>query len=55
MQVVGQTMHVGILRSANSQESALEENKRKSRCAIYGLMAAGLHGEPGLGLIIEED
>ena len=48
MPVVQQTMHVGILRSANSQESAVEENIRKSRHAIYGLMAAGLHGENGL-------
>ena len=48
MPVVQQTMHVGILRSANSQESAVEENIRKARRAIYGLMAAGLHGENGL-------
>ena len=48
MPVVQQTMHVGILRSANSQESAVEENIKKARRAIYGLMAAGLHGENGL-------
>ena len=48
MPVVPQTMHVGILRSANSQESAVRENIRKARRAIYGLMAAGLHGENGL-------
>ena len=48
MPVVQQIMHVGILRSANSQESAVEENIRKARRAIYGLMAAGLHGENGL-------
>lgn len=48
MPLVQQTMHVGILRSANSQESAVEENIKKARRAIYGLMAAGLHGENGL-------
>ena len=48
MPMVQQTMHVGILRSANSQESAEEENIRKARRAIYGLMAAGHHGEKGL-------
>ena len=41
-------MHVGILRSANSQESAVDENIKKARRSIYGLMAAGLHGENGL-------
>ena len=48
MPVVTQTMHVGILRSANSQETAVDENIKKARRSIYGLMAAGLHGENGL-------
>ena len=48
MPVVTQTMHVGILRSANSQETAVGENIKKARRSIYGLMAAGLHGENGL-------
>ena len=47
MPVVTQTMHVGILRPANSQESAVGENIKKARRIIYGLMAAGLHGEMG--------
>ena len=41
-------MHVGILRSANSQESPVDENIKKACRSIYGLMAAGLDGENGL-------
>ena len=48
MSVVQETMHMGILRSANSQESAVEENIKTTRRTIYALMAAGLHGENGL-------
>ena len=45
---VSQTMHMGIMRSANTQESAVQENIKKSRMTIYSLMGAGLHGENGL-------
>ena len=38
MPVVTQTMYVGILRSANSQESAVDENIKKARLSIYGLI-----------------
>ena len=48
MPVVQETMHMDILRSANSQESAVEENFKKARRTIYALMATGLHGENGL-------
>ena len=46
--VVSQTMHMGIMRSANTQESAVQENIKKARRTIYSLMGAGLHGENGL-------
>lgn len=36
------------MRSANTQETAVEENIKKVRRTIYGLMVAGLHGENGL-------
>ena len=45
---VSQTMHMGIMRSANTQESALQENIKEARRTIYSLMGAGLHGENGL-------
>ena len=46
--VVTETMHMGIMRSANTQESAVQENIKKARRTIYSLMGAGLHGENGL-------
>ncbi|MEW8547264.1 MAG: hypothetical protein AB2693_27460, partial [Candidatus Thiodiazotropha sp.] len=48
MPVVSESMHMGILRSANSQESAVQENIKKARRTIHSLMGAGLHGENGL-------
>ena len=48
MPVVTQTMHMGIMRSANSQESAVQENIKKARRTVHSLMGAGLHGENGL-------
>ena len=48
MTVVTQTMHMGIMRSANSQESAVQENIKKARRTVHSLMGAGLHGENGL-------
>ena len=46
--VVSQTMHMGIMRSANTQESVVHENIKKARRTIYSLMGTGLHGENGL-------
>ena len=46
--VVSQTMHMGIMRSAHTQESAVQENIKKARWTIYSLMGAGLHVENGL-------
>ena len=48
MPIVQETTHMGISRSANSQESAVEENLKKAQRTIYALMAAGLQGENGL-------
>ena len=48
MPIVQETTHMGISRSANSHESAVDENIKKPRRTIYTLMAAGLHGENGL-------
>lgn len=48
MPVVSESMHMGILRSANSQETAVQENIKKARRTIHSLMGAGLHGENGL-------
>ena len=36
--VVSETMHMGIMRSANTQESAVQENIKKARRTIYSLM-----------------
>lgn len=49
MPFVSESMHIGILRSANSQESAIQENIKKARRTIHSLMGAGLHGKNGLG------
>ena len=48
MPVVKEAMHMGILRSANSQESAVTSNIEKARRTTYCLMGAGLHGNNGL-------
>ena len=48
MPFVSESMHMGILRSSNSQESAIQENIKKGRRTIHSLMGAGLHGENGL-------
>ena len=48
MPTVDKTMHVGICRSADSDESAVTENIKKARRTMYSLMSAGLHGENGL-------
>lgn len=48
MPVVNEAMHMGILRSADSQESTVKNNMDKARRTIYCLMGAGLHGGNGL-------
>ena len=48
MPVVKEVMHMGILRSADSQETAVRENIQKARRVIYSLMGSGLHGHNGM-------
>ena len=38
--VVDESMHMGIMRSADSQETAIRENIKKAQRTNYGLMAA---------------
>ena len=42
---VDKTMHVGICRSADSDETAIAKNVKKTRGTLYSLMSARLHGE----------
>ena len=48
MPVVQEAMHMGILRSQYSQESAVTHNIEKARRTVYSLMSAGFHGDNGL-------
>ena len=48
MPVVKEAMHIRILRSADTQESAVSHNIQKARRTVYSLMGSGLHGENGL-------
>ena len=48
MPVVNETMHMGILRSNYTQETAVSQNITKAQHTLYSLMASGLHGENGL-------
>ncbi len=48
MPIVESAMHMGILRSAATEETTVEYNISKARRTIYSLMASGLHGENGL-------
>ena len=41
-------MHMGIMRSAATEQSATRENVQKARRTLYSLMSSGLHGENGL-------
>ena len=45
---VTQTMHTGIMRSADTEQSATKENIQQARRTLYSLMPSGLHGEHGL-------
>ena len=48
MPVVDETMHMGLMRSSDTQESAVRENIAKARRTLYSLMSSGLHGKNGL-------
>ena len=45
---VTQTMHMRIMRSADTEQSATKDNIQKARRTLYSLMSSGLHGENGL-------
>ena len=45
---VTQTMHMGIMRSADTEQSATKDNIQKARRTLYSLMSSGLHEENGL-------
>ena len=47
---VTQTMNMGIMRYADTEQSATKENAciQKARRTLYSLMSSGLHGENGL-------
>ena len=45
---VTQTMHMGIMRSADTEQSATKDNIQKARRTLYSLMSSVLHGENGL-------
>ena len=47
MPVVTESMHVGVLRSANTESSAVNENIKKARRTLYSLMPSGCHGNNG--------
>ena len=47
MPVVTESMHVGVLRSASTQITAVAENN-KARRTLYSLMPSGCHGHNGL-------
>ena len=48
MQTEEEAMHVGILRSADTQGNTVSHNIQKARRTFYILMGSGLHGENGL-------
>ena len=48
MPKVIETMHMGILRSKTTEDSAVKENVSKAKRTLYSLMSSGLHGENGL-------
>ncbi|MES9880811.1 MAG: reverse transcriptase family protein [Sedimenticola sp.] len=47
MPIVDETMHVGLVRSANTEDTTVKANVKKARRTLYSLMGAGLHGENG--------
>ena len=48
MPAVRESMHVGILQSASTQVTAVQENVTKARRTLYSLMPSGCHGHNGL-------
>ena len=48
MPVVTESMHVGVLRSASTQITAVAENIKKARQTLYSLMPSGCQGPNGL-------
>ena len=48
MPVVNEAMHMGILRSSNTEDTVVRQNIAKARRTLYNLIASGLHGEIGL-------
>ena len=42
-------MHIAILRSEDSQESAVSHNIENARRTVYSLMAVGFHGNNAPG------
>ena len=48
MPVVTESMHVGVLRSATTEATAVTENIKKARRTLYSLMPSGCHGHNGL-------
>ena len=39
---------MGLLRSSDTQKTAVQENIAKAQRTLYSLMASGVHGENGL-------
>ena len=48
MPKVTETMHMVILRSKTTEDSAVKENVSKAKHTLYSLMSSGLHGEMDL-------
>ena len=48
MPTVEEAMHMGVLRSADTQETAVSHNIQKARGTVYSHMGSGLHRENGL-------
>ena len=48
MPIVEEAMHMGILHSVDTQETAVAYNTQNARRTVYSLMGSGLHGENGL-------
>ena len=50
MPIEEEAMHMVILRSTDTQETAVAYNIQKVRRTVYSLMGSGLHDESGLDL-----
>ena len=47
MPIVEEAIHMGIPKSADTQETAVSHNIQKLRRKVYSLMKSGLHGANG--------